>query len=133
MRRENFDYPDRRLDKVNGWIRLRDEGDQVTLSYKQLFDRTIHGTKEVSLIVGDYKKAKKFLVAIGINPYSYQETKREQWMLGRTEITIDTWPWVPPFLEIEAEDEKSVKAVAPPEQVSPIILNPSPLLVSTSR
>jgi adenylate cyclase, class 2 len=112
MRRENFDYPDHRLDKVNGWVRLRDEGDQVTLSYKQLYDRTLHGMKEVSITVDDYKKSSKFITAIGLVVRSCQESKREEWRIGRTEITIDTWPWVPPFLEIEGRDEKSVRLVA---------------------
>ena len=112
MRRENFDYSDRRLFKVNGWVRLRDEGDKVTLSYKQLHDRTLHGTKEASVVVGNYVGTKKFLEAIGFVPYSYQETKRELWILNDVEVAIDTWPWVPSFLEIEGESEVSVRTVS---------------------
>ena len=40
---------------------------------------------------------------------SYQETKREKWKLNGVEITIDTWPWIPTFVEVEAADEASVK------------------------
>lgn len=36
MRRKNFDYPDARLEKIGGWIRVRDEGDKVTLAYNNL-------------------------------------------------------------------------------------------------
>ncbi|MFA5743114.1 MAG: CYTH domain-containing protein [Candidatus Paceibacterota bacterium] len=35
MKRNNFDYPDARLEKIGGWVRVRDEGDKITLSYKQ--------------------------------------------------------------------------------------------------
>ncbi|OGG78295.1 hypothetical protein A3A36_03025 [Candidatus Kaiserbacteria bacterium RIFCSPLOWO2_01_FULL_52_12b] len=33
MRRKNFDYPDHRLKQFNGWVRVRDESNKVTLSY----------------------------------------------------------------------------------------------------
>jgi hypothetical protein len=42
----------------------------------------------------------------------YQETKRETWELGGAEITIDTWPWIPTFVEVEARDEKTLWATA---------------------
>jgi len=112
MRRKVFDYPDRRLEKIGGWVRVRDEGSQVTLSYKQLNDRTLHGTKEVSVIIDDFDKACELIEAIGLPAYSYQETKREKWMLGDVEITIDTWPWIPTFVEIEGATEESVRSVA---------------------
>src|SRR3989344_5617999 len=43
---------------------------------------------------------------------SYQETKREKWTMGNSEITIDTWPWIPTFLEIESPTEEEVKSIA---------------------
>ncbi len=46
MKRKVFDYPDSRLEKKGGWIRVRDEGEKITLSYKQLNDRSLHGTKK---------------------------------------------------------------------------------------
>ena len=112
MRRKNFDYPDERLDKINGWIRVRDEGDKVTMSYKQLMDRTLHGTKEVSVIVNDFDTTCHFLDSIGLESKAYQETKREKWMLDENEVTIDTWPWVPSFVEIEGPSEESVRSAA---------------------
>jgi adenylate cyclase class 2 len=54
MIRRNFDYSDMRLDKVGGWVRVRNEGDKISLSYKQLNDRTVHGTKEVTVVVNDF-------------------------------------------------------------------------------
>src|SRR3989344_9240385 len=62
MRRRNYDYPDRHLEKIGGWIRVRDEGDKITLSYKQLNDRTLHGTKEVNVVVDDFDKTCEKLV-----------------------------------------------------------------------
>ena len=112
MRRHVFDYPDNRLDAVNGWVRVRDEGSTVTMSYKQLVDRSLHGTKEVNVTVDDYDAACAFLKELGLVVRSYQETKREKWMLGEVEVTIDTWPWVPTFAELEGPSEEAVRAAA---------------------
>jgi len=111
MKRKNFDYPDLRLQKNNGWIRVRDEGDKVTMCYKQLNDRTLHGTKEVELVVDDFEAACKFLAAIGIEQKSYHETKRESWGLGNARIELDEWPWVKPYIEIEAGSEPELKKI----------------------
>ncbi len=92
MRRRSFDYADWRLEKIGGRVRVRDEGDKVTMSYKQLSDRTLHGTKEVNLIINDFEQGTQFLLNIGLVQKAYQETKRELWGLDGVEITIDTWP-----------------------------------------
>lgn len=112
MTRCIFDHPNKRLEKIGGWVRVRNEGDKITLSYKQLNDRTVHGTKEVNIVVNDFDATCKFLEAIGLKQNSFQETKRESWKLGDTEIEIDTWPWIPTFVEIEAKSEDELFRVA---------------------
>jgi adenylate cyclase class 2 len=112
MTRQVFDFPDKRLSKINGWVRLRNESDKITLSYKQLNDRSIDGTKEVTVVVNDYDETVSFLEAVGLVSKSTQETKRESWKIGNTEIEIDTWPWIPSFVEIEAENEMKLRETA---------------------
>ncbi len=112
MVRSVFDYEDKRLEKIGGWIRVRDEGDKITLSYKQLDDRTLHGTKEVTVVVDDFNATRTLLKSIGLKQNSFQETKRESWKLGSTEIELDTWPWIPSFVEIEAKDESALRETA---------------------
>lgn len=113
MKRKVFDYPDARLYKEDAWVRVRDEGDgKITLSYKKLIDRTLHGTKEITLDVSDFKTTCNFLQACGFESKSYQETKREKWRLGNSEITIDTWPWIPTFIEIESETQEEIQKVS---------------------
>lgn len=106
MRRYNFDFPDKHLQRQNnGWARVRDESGKVTMSYKELGDRTLHGTSEVCITVDSFDSAKSFLESIGLQPTSYQETKRESWRLGDLEIELDHWPWTKPYVEIEAPNE----------------------------
>lgn len=106
MRRKNFDYPDGRLQKAGGWIRVRDEADKITLAYKQLDHRGVDGTKEVNVTVSSFDDTCLFLQSIGLELKSYQETKRESWTLLSAEIELDEWPWVRPYVEIEANDER---------------------------
>ncbi len=112
MTRRIYDYPDMRLEQTGGWVRVRNEGDKITLSYKQLSDRTGLGTKEVSVVVDDFNATCHLLEAIGMKSNSFQETKRESWKLGGVEVELDTWPWIPSFIEIEAPSEKELQSTA---------------------
>lgn len=109
MKRKAFDYPDKKLEKIGAWIRVRNEGNKITFSYKRLLNRTLHGTKEISVEVNDFEKTCEILKAIGLKQTSYQETKRELWILNNCEVTIDTWPWIPTFVEIEGPSEDKIK------------------------
>lgn len=112
MRRKIFDYADMRLEKIGAWIRIRDEGNKITMSYKRLVDRSFQGTKEIVFNVDNFEAATDFLLATGLDCRSYQETKRETWQLDGCEVTLDTWPWIPTFAELEAETEAEVEAAA---------------------
>ncbi len=108
MKRVNFNQENGK----NAWVRVRDEGDKITLTYKRTFERTLHGTQEINLTVDDFQRATEFLEAIGLTGKAIQETKREAWTLDGCDITLDTWPWIPPFIEIEGPTEQAVRAAA---------------------
>lgn len=113
MRRRNFDYPDKRLATTkSAWVRVRDEGGAVTMSYKQTNDYTVQGTEEINLAVDDFDTASDFLEALGLRQKSYQETKRESWLIDQVHVDLDTWPWIPPFVELEGPDEATIKLAA---------------------
>jgi adenylate cyclase class 2 len=103
--------PKEKNDK-HSWLRVRDEGDKITLSLKTVDGEGIEGQKEICLEVDNFDNAVKLLEAIGCTIKSYQETKRELWKLDGADITIDTWPFLEPFIEIEASSEEAVKAAA---------------------
>ncbi len=112
QRRSNFYLPDK---NEFSWVRVRDEGGGlITLSYKNVPDKAnnINEQKELCLKVDDFELAKEFLLAAGCFEKSFQETRREAWQLGGADITIDEWPFLNPFVEIEAESEEIVKAVS---------------------
>ena len=109
MRRVTFDTP---LGIKGGWLRVRDEGDKITMSLKVEAGDKITDQKECQIVISDFNKGCEFLEAIGVQRKAYQETTREIWQLGKIEFSIDTWPGLNPFLEIEAPNEPTVKAAA---------------------
>jgi adenylate cyclase class 2 len=113
MKRKVYDFPDGSLrKKKNGWARVRDEGDKITMSYKQLNDRSFQGTKEVDVTIDSFEAGCSLLEALGLAQRGYQETKRESWKLHGIEIELDEWPWTKPYVEIEGPDEQAVRDVA---------------------
>lgn len=111
QRRINF-----RLPKGNeirgGWLRVRDEGERVTMSLKVVDGDAIHNQKEIQLVVDSFEEAKKFLTAIGCETKAFQETRRELWELDGVDITIDEWPFLEPLVEVEGKSEDAVRAVS---------------------
>lgn len=95
-----------------GWLRVRDEGDKVTMSLKVLSEGKIEGQHETQIVVDKFDKAIDLLTQIGCVKKAYQESKRELWELDDTEITIDEWPFLEPLVEIEGNSEESVKSVS---------------------
>lgn len=93
----------------HSFARVRNEGDKIVMTYKNISDDySILGTKEVNVVVDDYDKAILFLKGCGLEVKAKQETLREMWKLGEVEICIDTWPWLPTFMEIEGPSEEVV-------------------------
>jgi adenylate cyclase class 2 len=95
-----------------GWVRVRDEGDKITLSLKVVDGDKIENQKETCLTVDSFEEGVNLLLSLGCRKKSYQETKRELWMLDETEVTIDEWPFLHPFVEVEGKSEETVQAVS---------------------
>lgn len=112
MKRKNYDFTDGRLRAKHGWARVRDEGDKITLSYKELHNRELDGTHEVQVTVDSFAAADALLRNLGLITTSYQETKRESWRLDGCEIELDQWPWTKPFVEMEGPDESKLRSLA---------------------
>lgn len=100
------------LESRHGWLRVRDEGDRVTVSYKQRDSLDIHGTKEIETVVEDFDAITQIIRQLGDWTESYQESKRETWHVGEVEVVLDEWPWLDPIIEIEGPTAELVEAVA---------------------
>lgn len=108
-----FDYK-RRIYNFNPscehkWIRLRTDGNKTTLTIKKLENLEIDGTKEMEIEVSDFEETNNILNELGYKSHTYQENKRIRYMLNDVELDIDSWPYIPTYLEIEGKNKKAVE------------------------
>ncbi|MBY8855821.1 CYTH domain-containing protein [Nocardia sp. CA2R105] len=94
------------------WIRLRDNGNGITLAVKHITSDAIDGTHEIEVSVDDFAATNELLELLGFTAKSYQETKRISFTLDGAQLEIDTWPRIPPYLEIEAATKQEVIQIA---------------------
>jgi adenylate cyclase class 2 len=110
MRRIIIETPG--LKSKNAYIRVRHEGDKVTVTYKQFDELSLSGAREIEITVNDFDSAVALFEAAGLPYRSLQESRRETWQLGDVEVVLDVWPWLDPYIEIEGNSEAQVKDVA---------------------
>lgn len=112
MRRVVFEVP-QSPHKGFDFVRVRDEGDKVTLTYKHFHNEdVISGVTEHETTVGDFDAMVELLKIFGLEYKSLQESHRETWRLGDVEVVLDEWPWLNPYIEIEGVSERHVEDVA---------------------
>jgi len=110
MRRVTFDNA--AMKAKNGWLRVRDEGDKVTVTYKQVNQLSADGVREIETTVGSFDDMVAIFRAAELAGGSFQESKRETWRLGEVEVVLDEWPWLAPYIEIEGPSEAAIREVA---------------------
>jgi adenylate cyclase class 2 len=111
MRRAIIEPPE--LARKDAFVRVRDEGDKVTLTYKQFDDHeAFSGVQEIEVTVSDFDATVALLAKAGLPHKSFQESRRETWQLDGVEIVLDEWPWLSPYIEIEGQSEEGVRSAA---------------------
>ena len=114
MKRALIEEPHHALE--NSFIRIRDEGDKTTLAFKRRSlpeeTTTIDSTKEIETTVGDFDTTVEIFAEAGWQYITLQESRRESWKLDKAEVVIDEWPWIKPYIEIEAATAEIVRSVA---------------------
>ena len=108
QKRYTYDFTPKRESE---WLRLRTNGEETTLTYKNVETREIDGTKELEIEVSDFEGTNKFLEILGYKYRNYQENKRIRYYLNDVEIDIDTWPMIPTYMELEGPSVEKVKEV----------------------
>ena len=99
-------------EKKETWLRVRQEHDKTTLSIKSCDGENLEEQKEIDITIDDMEKGRAVLNAIGCQQSSYWENTRELWKLKDVEITLDTWPFLEPGIEIEGQSKKAIKEVS---------------------
>lgn len=109
MKRVVFENP---INIEHSFVRIRDEWDKITTTYKQVSDKAedIQAVQEIDVEVGSFEAMKWIYTQLWMRQKAYQETYREVWKIDNcVECMLDEWPWLNPFIEIEAESEDIVR------------------------
>lgn len=106
QKRYTYDFPNTNEHK---WIRLRQAGEECSLTIKKILSKDkIDGTEELEIKVSNFDMTNKILQELGYEPYNYQENRRTRYYLNGIEIDIDTWPLIPTFVEVEGKSVDEV-------------------------
>jgi len=106
-----FDNDRGLMQETNGRVRLRQNGETVTLSYKlPLPSDTVKKEIEWETQVDSWQIAENLLKAMGFNETTSYEKYRTSFEYDGVKLEIDEYPFAN-FLEIEGEEE-AVKNVA---------------------
>ena len=99
-----FNHP---RNKKDSYIRIRDEGKQITLTSKtNLKDKYV---TEYEVEIDNFEQGIKILNSFGCKKKYYIEKMRETWALpGCKEIVIDSYPGLKEYIEVDCHNEKSL-------------------------
>ncbi|GAB5522862.1 MAG: hypothetical protein Roseis2KO_07340 [Roseivirga sp.] len=118
MKRQTYHLPKSHPEYESKWGRVRDEGDRVTATIKW-YDKperpSISEVHENEIIAQDWQHGADWIMNQGFTPTALQENYREIWTNAKMpdiEISIDTWPGLNPYIEIEAKNEERVVRLA---------------------
>lgn len=100
------------MSERSAFVRIRDEGYRVTITYKEFKNDTVDGAVESEIVVDNFDNAVKIFSGAGLDYDTYQESIRENWQLDGAEIMLDKWPWLDEFIEIEAVSVEEVRKLA---------------------
>lgn len=103
----------------DGWIRVRTDGTETTLTFKKSIkekagDGTMRnvGMNEIEVTVDDYEKTCALIKAMGLKINKTEKNKRIRYTKGDVAFDIDFWPQLPTYLEIESTSYEKVKSAA---------------------
>lgn len=107
MKRTNENY--------SKWIRLRQTGETTTLTIKKIANSKgeydLDAVVETEFEVPDVETGKSFLADMGYFPALHQKKMRIAYDYENTEIVIDKWPKIPPYVEVEGKTKADICAV----------------------
>lgn len=100
-----FNHP---KNKKDSYIRIRDEGKQITLTSKTNLKNKYVTEYEVE--INSFEEGVKVLNSLGCTKRYLVEKTRETWILpGCKEIVIDSYPGLKEYVEVDCHDEKSLQ------------------------
>jgi adenylate cyclase class 2 len=99
-------------DNFSKWIRLRQTGDETTITIKKIFNSKgeyeLDAVEELEFNVPNIEDGKHFLEDLGYFFARHQTKMRIAYDYKNTEIVIDKWPQIEPYIEIEGPSKEEI-------------------------
>jgi adenylate cyclase class 2 len=96
----------------HSWVRVRTDGKETTITLKETRGRSgFSSMKEYEVEVSDFEEALRIMGRLSGTKPLYFENERDAYRLGDAQVTIDKWPGIPEFVEIEAPTMGRVREV----------------------
>lgn len=99
-------------DNFSKWVRLRQTGDETTITIKRIVDSSgeyaLDNVEELELDIKDIETGKELLSDLGYFFARHQRKLRLAYDYKKTEIVIDKWPLIDPYIEIEGPSQKAI-------------------------
>lgn len=90
-------------------VRIRETKKEAFLAFKSQTEESDMVSKEIEMKITNVDKMREFLEEIGLVAYRLQEKRRHTFKLKDVIVDIDTWPKIPPYVELEGPNEDSLK------------------------
>ncbi len=91
---------------TNPYVRIRDEGHKITMTFKT--KGTGEFTNEQEVIIDNFDTGVNIMLGLGCVKRYYYEKLREIWHLDDIEVCFDTNPGRPDLMEVEAKSKKDL-------------------------
>lgn len=100
----------------NKWIRLRQTGKKTTITIKHILNGALPQNNydgfqpvlETEIPVPSIEEGNTLLESLGYAYRNYQEKRRVSYEYKGVEIDIDSWPHIPPYMEIEHDNVQEI-------------------------
>lgn len=102
-------------DNYSKWVRMRKTGDETTITIKKIISsKGVYGIDDVNELEFDIPSiefGKEFLSDLGYFFDRHQSKMRIAYDYKNTEIVIDKWPFLEPYIEVEGKNENDILEV----------------------
>lgn len=102
----------------NKWVRVRETNGKTTVTIKHILNpnmqkdnqKGIQPVLESEMEVPSIEEANSILEQLGFSYRNYQEKNRATYRVDGVEVDIDSWPLIPPYVEIENDSNELIKS-----------------------
>jgi adenylate cyclase, class 2 len=81
---------------------------EITWKARSTVEGKVRKHKEINIAVPEHKDALDLFFEMGLVSYAHQEKDRDTYVLDKWQFDFDTYPGMPPFVEIESESKELV-------------------------